>query len=133
MSGFPEGIITFLFTDVEGSTRLARELGDERWAKLLEAHRGLVRAAFAAHGGFEVDTQGDAFFAVFRRASEAVEAAIDAHGALAEYHSDVMVPSTLLEFIRSASITQAAMFPVPSSLGGSIAKLNAMGAVSRVQ
>jgi class 3 adenylate cyclase len=63
-----DGIVTFLFSDVEGSTRLVREFGDERWADLLETHRQLLRAALGAHAGREVGTQGDAIFAVFAEA-----------------------------------------------------------------
>jgi predicted ATPase len=70
----PVGTVTFLFTDVEGSTRLLAEHG-ERYAELLAAHRRLLREAFAAHGGVEVDTQGDAFFVAFARASDALAAA----------------------------------------------------------
>ena len=77
MGNLPEGTVTFLFSDVEGSTRLAKSLGDARWASLLEDHRSLLRRAFAAHGGHEVDTQGDAFFVVFTRPTDAVAAALD--------------------------------------------------------
>lgn len=66
-----DGIVTFLFSDVEGSTRLVREFGDERWADLLETHRQLLRAALGAHAGREVGTQGDAIFAVFAVFAEA--------------------------------------------------------------
>ena len=72
---FPTGRITLLFTDIEGSTRLLRELGPEGYASALADHRRVCRAAFAADGGFEVDTQGDAFFAAFSSASAAVGAA----------------------------------------------------------
>lgn len=85
MPALPEGVVTFLFTlftDVEGSTRLAHELGDAGWAELLAAYQWLVRRAFEAHEGVEVDTQGDAFFAVFARASDAVAAAVAAQRAL---------------------------------------------------
>ncbi len=58
----PTGTVTFLFTDVEGSTRLLHELGTHRYAAALAEHRWIVREAFRAHGGVEVDTQGDAFF-----------------------------------------------------------------------
>jgi class 3 adenylate cyclase len=58
----PTGEVTFLFTDVEGSTRLLHELGPEDYAEALADHRRLLRAAYVAHGGVEVDTQGDAFF-----------------------------------------------------------------------
>jgi predicted ATPase/class 3 adenylate cyclase len=77
----PTGVVTFLFTDVEGSTRLLHELGDE-YAVALHEHRRVVRGAFGAHGGVEVDTQGDAFFVAFARASDAVQAATDAQRAL---------------------------------------------------
>lgn len=66
--------MTFLFTDIEGSTRLLHELGD-RYADVLAEHRRLLREAFGGHGGVEVDTQGDAFFYAFGRATDAVAAA----------------------------------------------------------
>jgi ABC-type oligopeptide transport system substrate-binding subunit/class 3 adenylate cyclase len=80
----PGGTVTFLFTDIEGSTELLQRLGDE-YAELLAAHRRILRAAFEAQGGREVDTQGDAFFYSFRRASEALNAAVDAQRALAAH------------------------------------------------
>jgi predicted ATPase/DNA-binding SARP family transcriptional activator len=80
----PSGTVTFLFTDVEGSTRLLRELGAD-YAKALEEHRHLLRASFAACQGFEVDTQGDAFFFAFGSAKEAVAAAVEAQRALAAH------------------------------------------------
>jgi predicted ATPase/class 3 adenylate cyclase len=70
----PSGTVTFLFTDVAGSTKLLQEHG-AGYADLLDAHRVAVRAALARHSGVEVDTQGDAFFAAFGRASDAVAAA----------------------------------------------------------
>ena len=81
-SQLPTGAVTLLFTDVEGSTRLLREIGDA-YAEALADHRRVVRRAVAAHGGVEVDTQGDAFFVAFARASEAVAAAMEAQRALA--------------------------------------------------
>src|SRR3989304_3300545 len=78
----PVGVITFLFTDVEGSTRLLRQLG-EAYAEALQEHRQLLRTVFAAPNGVEVDTQGDAFFVAFARASDAVAAAAAAQQALA--------------------------------------------------
>src|SRR5713101_7471436 len=71
----PSATVTFLFTDVEGSTRLLHELGAEGYAAALAEHRRLVREAVAANGGVEVDTQGDAFFLVFPEAGGAVAAA----------------------------------------------------------
>jgi predicted ATPase len=74
-SDLPTGTVTFLFTDVEGSTRLLHELGAEAYADALAEHRGIVRQACAAEDGVEVDTQGDAFFFAFPTASGAVTAA----------------------------------------------------------
>jgi predicted ATPase len=71
----PSGTVTFLFTDVEGSTRLLHELGAEGYADALAHHRRLVRSASAANGGVEVDTQGDAFFIAFPTAPGALAAA----------------------------------------------------------
>jgi len=79
----PTGTVTFLFSDIEGSTRLLRALGAERYGNALEQHRRLLREAFAAQGGYEVDTQGDSFFIAFGRAADAVKAAVDAQHALA--------------------------------------------------
>src|SRR5215217_2445258 len=80
--GLPSGTVTFLFTDIEGSTDLLRAHGDA-YATLLAEHRRALRAAFAAHGGREVDTQGDAFFVAFARAGDGVAAAREAQAALA--------------------------------------------------
>ena len=71
----PTGTVTFLFTDVEGSTRLLHELGAEAYAAALAEHRRVVREACASGGGVEVDTQGDAFFVAFPTAPGALEAA----------------------------------------------------------
>src|SRR5512144_890853 len=80
----PSGTVTFLFTDIEGSTRLLEQLR-EGYAAVLAEQRDLLRAAFAAHGGHEMDTQGDAFFAAFPRALDAVACAVDAQRALTEH------------------------------------------------
>jgi len=79
----PSGTVTFLFTDVEGSTKLLHELGAERYAGTLAEHRRVLRGAFAAHGGVEVDTQGDAFFVAFATARAALAAAEQAQAQLA--------------------------------------------------
>jgi len=71
----PSGTVTFLFTDVEGSTRLLDSLGAERYADALAEHRRVIREACAREGGVEVDTQGDAFFFAFPTASGALTAA----------------------------------------------------------
>jgi predicted ATPase/class 3 adenylate cyclase len=82
-SDLPSGTVTFLFTDIEGSTRLLHELGN-RYVEVLAEHRRALREAFASHGGAEVDTQGDAFFVAFARASDALAAADAAQRALAD-------------------------------------------------
>ena len=71
----PTGTVTFLFTDVEGSTTLLEEIGDEAYEEALSVHRRIVRAACQAHDGAEVDTQGDAFFFAFPEPSGALAAA----------------------------------------------------------
>jgi len=74
-SDLPSGTVTFLFSDVEGSTRLLAELGAEAYAEALAEHRRIVREAIASRGGVEVDTSGDAFFVAFTSATVALEAA----------------------------------------------------------
>src|SRR6516165_8405549 len=82
MSRLPSGVVTFLFTDIEGSTRLVKALR-ERYPRVLAEHRRLVRAAIAGQGGHEVDTQGDAFFVAFAGAKQAVLCALEIQRALA--------------------------------------------------
>jgi predicted ATPase/class 3 adenylate cyclase len=82
-SDLPTGTVTFLYTDIEGSTRLLHELGPDAYSRVLDEHRFLLRDAFAAHGGVEVDTQGDAFFAAFPTAEGAAAAALAATSGLA--------------------------------------------------
>lgn len=77
------GTVTFLFSDVEGSTELLKQLGEDAYATVLEQHRRIVREAFSARDGREIDTQGDAFFYAFARARDAVAAAVSAQRALA--------------------------------------------------
>ncbi|HZT92862.1 MAG TPA: adenylate/guanylate cyclase domain-containing protein [Gaiellaceae bacterium] len=82
MDALPQGTVTFLFTDIEGSTRLLHELGPARYAEALAEHRRVVREAAAGHGGIEVDTQGDAFFIAFPTADGAAAAALAAREGL---------------------------------------------------
>ena len=82
-TGPPIGTVTCLFSDIEGSTRLELDLGTGPYRDVLERHRVLLRAAFAAHDGHEQGTEGDSFFVIFRRASDAVAAAADGQRALA--------------------------------------------------
>ena len=84
MESPPSGTVTFLFTDVEGSTRLLRNVGPERYDRALGEHQKLLRAVFAEHDGVEVDTQGDSFFVAFARAVDAVSAAQEFTEALAD-------------------------------------------------
>jgi predicted ATPase/class 3 adenylate cyclase len=79
----PVGTVTFLFTDVEGSTKLLHALGAAGYAEALAEHRRILRDAFTAHGGVEVDTQGDAFFVAFPTADGAGRAAAAALAGLA--------------------------------------------------
>jgi predicted ATPase/class 3 adenylate cyclase len=75
MTDLPSGTVTFLFTDVEGSTQLLHKLGAEAYAYALAEHRRMIRGACSAEGGVEVDTQGDAFFFAFPTAPGALDAA----------------------------------------------------------
>src|ERR1700693_3639583 len=77
----PTGTVTLLFTDIEGSTRLLQELGDG-YGVVLDEHRRKLREAFQRHGGVEVDTQGDAFFYAFAKATDAAAAAREGQAAL---------------------------------------------------
>ena len=83
-TALPVGTVTFLFTDIESSTRMLRELGRERYEQVLALHNGLLREAMEAHDGIEVDRQGDGFFFVFPKASSAVRAAAATQRALTE-------------------------------------------------
>ena len=81
MADLPSGAVTFLFTDIQGSTRLVKQLR-ERYPAVLADHQRLLRAAFAAHRGYEVDTQGDSFFIAFSSARDALLAAVEGQLAL---------------------------------------------------
>ena len=83
MTELPTGTVTFLFSDIEGSTRLAQEHPRD-WPDLLARHRELLRSSFIAYGGVEVGTEGDSFFVAFPSAAGAVAAAVDGQRALAE-------------------------------------------------
>ena len=84
MTELPAGTLTFVFSDVEGSTRLLRQLG-ERYAPVVADHQRLMREAFTGHGGREVDAQGDSFFVAFARPRDAVLAALGAQRSLSEH------------------------------------------------
>jgi predicted ATPase/class 3 adenylate cyclase len=78
----PTGVVTFMFTDIEGSTKLVHELGNQ-YPEVLNLHHRLLRASFAQHAGVEVVTTGDGFFVAFAEASAALDAAAEAQRALA--------------------------------------------------
>jgi len=85
MPSLPTGTVTFLFTDIEGSTTLLQRLGDRRYGEVLEEHQRLLRDAFAKGNGQEIDTQGDAFLVAFSRARDAVATAVVAQQALIKH------------------------------------------------
>jgi len=85
MPELASGVVTFLFSDIEGSTSLLKQLGREPYAEFLTEHQRLMREAFDEAGGDEIDTQGDAFFAAFRSATDAIAAAVSAQRAHAEH------------------------------------------------
>jgi predicted ATPase/class 3 adenylate cyclase len=84
MSELPTGTVTFLFSDIEGSTRLLQALGD-RFSALLAEHASIIRSAIATCGGVEVGTEGDSFFVVFRTPAEALQAAVEIQRGLAAH------------------------------------------------
>ena len=84
MAELPVGTVTFLFTDIEGSTKLLRQLRD-RYGEVLAEHQRLLREVVEAAGGQEIDTQGDAFFFAFRRARDGLQAAVKAQHLIAEH------------------------------------------------
>lgn len=84
MRKLPGGVLTFVFTDIEGSTRLLQGLGAERYAERLHEHRRRVRAVVVRHGGIELGTEGDAFFLVFEATRSALAAARDIQAALGD-------------------------------------------------
>ena len=79
----PTGTVTFLFSDMEGSTRLVQQVGPASFTRVLERHNEILRAAFEAHGGIERGTQGDSFLVMFAEAPAAVAAAVEAQTAFA--------------------------------------------------
>jgi class 3 adenylate cyclase len=88
MVDLPTGTVTFLFTDIEGSTRLLQELG-EGYARVRDEHAAIIRRALEAEGGRELSTAGDSFFAVFRTPGQAVRAAVAAPRDLHDHRCQV--------------------------------------------
>ncbi|MEK7806853.1 MAG: adenylate/guanylate cyclase domain-containing protein, partial [Chloroflexota bacterium] len=83
----PDGTVTILFTDIEGSTTITERLGDQRWLGLLHTHNAIIREQLAAHAGFEVKSQGDGFMAAFQSARRALQCAIAIQQSLASYNN----------------------------------------------
>jgi class 3 adenylate cyclase len=84
MTNLPAGTVTFVFSDIEGSTGLLKRLG-EGYSELIADHRQIVRDTFGRHKGVEIDVQGDSFFFAFARARDAVAAAVEVQRAHAEH------------------------------------------------
>ena len=84
----PEGTITILFTDMEGSTALANVVGDQRILEIMRDHNSIVRACIQKNGGFEVKTQGDGFMVAFASARRAILSAVDIQRSMAEYNRE---------------------------------------------
>ena len=80
MNDRPRGTVTFLFTDIEGPTRILSAIGPDRYGELLGLHQQLIRTAIDAHNGHEVDAQGNAFFVAFERPGEAAAMALAVSG-----------------------------------------------------
>ncbi|PYJ89574.1 MAG: hypothetical protein DME71_09255 [Verrucomicrobia bacterium] len=84
MLTIPTGTVTFLFTDIEGSTLLLNRVGD-RYPEILSEHQKILRGAFAKHNGYDLRTAGDSFFVTFARAADAIATAVSAQKELAAH------------------------------------------------
>ena len=93
----PDGTVTILFSDIESSTEMTERLGDQRWMELLSEHNAIVREQVAAHGGFEVKSQGDGFMLAFQSARRALQCAIDIQRAFAERNASLPARPEALE------------------------------------
>jgi class 3 adenylate cyclase len=82
----PDGTVTILFSDIEGSTAMTESLGDQRWLQVLREHNAIVREQIAAHGGFEVKSQGDGFMLAFQSARRGLRCAIAIQRAFRAYN-----------------------------------------------
>jgi class 3 adenylate cyclase len=91
----PDGTVTFLFSDIEGSTAMTERLGDQRWLELLRGHNAIVRERVAAHEGFEVKSEGDGFMLAFGSARKALQCSVDIQRAFAERNASAAEPITV--------------------------------------
>ena len=106
MTELPTGTVTLLFTDLEGSTQLVRELGDD-YATLLADHRRLLREAASRHGGHEVDSAGDGSFIAFQRARDGLSAAAEAKQLLDRHDWPCDVSRTTTNPSRTTNATES--------------------------
>lgn len=92
-NNLPTGTVTFMFTDIEGSTVMVRQFGDTEYSRILERHNEIIRASLQSHGGLEVATEGDSFFAVFSDPAGAIAAGVDIQNALSaeRWHGDATI------------------------------------------
>jgi predicted ATPase/class 3 adenylate cyclase len=88
----PDGTVTILFSDIEGSTAMTERLGDQRWLEVLREHNAIVREQVAAHEGFEVKSEGDGFMLAFQSARRGIECGVDIQRAFAERNESVEEP-----------------------------------------
>ncbi|HLA19051.1 MAG TPA: adenylate/guanylate cyclase domain-containing protein, partial [Dehalococcoidia bacterium] len=88
----PDGTVTIMFSDIEGSTAMTERLGDRRFIELLREHNAIVREQLAAHDGFEVKSQGDGFMLAFQSARKALECAVDIQRAFAKRNDSADEP-----------------------------------------
>lgn len=126
MSDLPTGTVTFLFSDIAGSTRLLQRLGP-RYVEVLGVHQHLLRTAFAAHHGREVDTQGDSFFAAFPTAGDGLAAAAQAQEALARTAGDLGLAADALNRMGIAAACQDDMETAAQSWEEGLALARALG------
>ena len=131
----PDGTVTIFFSDIEGSTALNVQLGDDRWMELLGEHNRLVRTAIAEHHGYEVKTEGDAFMVAFQSARDALRCAIDvqrtfeARNAGAEHPIRVRVGLHTGEPVREGADDAADFFGTHVVMASRIASQAAGGEV----
>ena len=110
MAELSRGTVTLLFTDIEGSTRLLQELGEETYVRALEDHRRLLRESFTGQGGVEVEMQGDSFHFAFTDTCEALLAAGQAQRALAEHDWDAALIRVRIGIHRGETLVTGRLY-----------------------
>jgi class 3 adenylate cyclase len=127
MPNLPSGTVTFLFSDIEGSTNLLKRLGNAAYAELLATHRRLMRETFGGYGGQEIDTQGDAFFYSFPRARDAVAAAVEVQRA----HARAKWPQEVAVRLRIGLHTGEPAVGDAGSTGLDVVRASRLAAIGR--